>query len=101
MEEVGAMAIEKTQTRIIIERMVRAYAELKPWISQNPYMRWEMTKEQAELIATEFMVSKMFSTWGPIQWKQWIEDNKEEITFLGIKVNIVEQSGIRLVFVVI
>lgn len=95
------MDIEQKMNRVTLERMVRAYATLSPMTQHNPNLRWEMTKETAESLAKEFVSNSAFSAWGPIEWKQWIEDHKEEITFMAVRVILVERPGIRLVVEVI
>ena len=85
-----------TEIRHTIEKMIRLYAAMRPDYLNHPDLAWEMTKETIEAFATEFRTS-FPTTWeGAIDFK--VGDN---LTFLGIRVVVVERPGIRLVFEVV
>lgn len=71
---------------------------LHPEHRNNRHVVWEMNKRTAISFATEFGISAPITEKGPMEW---LMENEDEITFLGIKVKLVESEGIRLVFEVV
>lgn len=86
------------EIRLNVKRMFRVYSMLHPEHTHSQDVVWEMNSETALDFAKEFGISAPIVEKGPVEW---LMESAEEITFLGIKVILVDQPGIRLVFKVV
>lgn len=89
------MATERIDVRDAVQRMYRLYSMLHPEVAQSKNLCWQMSEETIEAFTTEFGIATPITKDGPIKF---IPD---DLTFLGIKVAMVEQEGITLVFKVV
>lgn len=84
--------------RTSAHRMYKLYSMLHPAHRNGRDVAWEMSEATALAFTIEFDMYTAVTDQGPIEW---LRSNADNITFLGIKVTLIDTPGIRLVFKVV